>query len=1319
MVVEDAEDSSSLSESFSSNSTSSDDESQVLMAQDAESVADNNVNSYDNGIDGFEGKSRKQSKNKEGGKVPKHTWYLDSGCSKHITGYKEYLTYYVSGLKHNLLFVSQFCDNGFSMKIKKDEFIVKNSKKKLKKGAHERRSLAAPLRSSCSEFCAFIEASDMIESPSSGIRLTWSGQRLLPRHVESRLDRALFSIGFANLWASINTHALPRLTSDHSPLIFQCSDEMGKGRRFKFLNMWTSHPNFLERVESSWAAAADVRCPIFKVMFKLRRHRTDLREWNKDVFGQVDMQINSEQHSLLDVQNRISDLGYTDILFEEEVGHQARLSSLLARKNSLLLQKSRAHWLNDGDRNISFFHRAIHFRKQNHRIEHLKIGDVVSYDRGNIQQHIIDFFSSLFKEESPSNVNWDLREGIIDQFVSGEQNGKLTRIPDDEEIMAAVFSLDANSSPGPDGYSGKFFQFCWSIIRSDILTDVRAFFLNSYLPAGCNASILILIPKKDVVETVADLRPIILSNFFFKIISKILATRLGDVAAVGVSPNQFGVNGFHGKFIEWISIIFSSARISILYNGQLSGYFACSKGVRQGDPLSPILFGIAEDVLSHLFLNCVTSRHIAPMDFSRGASFPSHLLYADDILIFCKASLKNARKVKEILDFYGDISGQICNPTKSHVFFGRGVSSAMKTRVSSELGFAMGSLPVIYLGVPIFSGCMRASYLIGIYDKIVNKFSSWKGLHLSMAGRIYLVRYVIQSSVTHSMMIYRLPKSLIYKLDRKCRNFIWSRHVDKKPSCPVSWSRVCASRSKGGLGVRSFSAMNRNFLMKMAWRLVQGRDFASSVLATRYLSRFGYAKMHLTSSPFWTGVREHVSSLVNDSYSYIGTGEHIYFWHDDWLGYKLADKLHIPLFMRDFLQQAVSDYFYDGVWHFTPDFIIQFPDLVVDILLLPIGEERDTRFWKPSVSGEVSASLAYASQSTNFPKVLWGTWIWERFIPDRRSLVTWRILHLKMPTLDGLIKRGMHGPNRCVMCRMAEESIDHLFWNCCVIRQIWVVFFGWFDKVHIMDCLDIHSVLAGIWNTDFSPLVRSFWKAGVINLIWKIWDCRNQVTFNDASFHLNMILGFLKVTFKEMESNFPKLGRSHNSWQEYLLLRRIGVAMRAAPPPMMIEVHWWPPAGQWIKVNTDGSALGNPGSIAAGGVFRDNWDAVLGCYHYKGVQGFAFEAELLAVMHAVRIANFRGWHWLWIEADSSYVVQLLHSRSLNVPWRFLPLWKQTLSWLSNFRLQISHIYREGNSAADIMANHARSEGWWPFAIEDIKTAVALDMATHSRVRIKT
>ncbi|XP_057770894.1 uncharacterized protein LOC130990686 [Salvia miltiorrhiza] len=1084
----------------------------------------------------------------------------------------------------------------------------------------------------------------------------------------SLLDRALFSQGFASLWSNIVTHALPRLTSDHSPLVMICRADSVQGRRsFKFLNMWVSHPNFQDLVTSSWEQRVDINCQIFRVMFKLRRLRSDLRNWNKTVFGNVDTQIEEGQRRLSVLQNDISSTGYTDDLFDAEVAEQASLGTLLDRKCNLLQQKSRANWLNDGDRNSSFFHRLIKFRKRPQRIEHLKIEGNMVYDQSIIQDHIIDFFSNLFREEGQRTVDRVMLEAIIDEWVTEEQNDTLTRIPDDAEIAAAVFGMDSNSAPGPDGFSGSFFQNCWSIIKADVVVAIRAFFLKNYLPAGCNASTLILIPKKEAVDTVADLRPIILSNFFFKIISKILATRLGAIASRGVSQNQFGfisgrsihdcivmgsegfscmnrtgrrsnmackvlrVNGFNERFIQWISIIFNSARISILYNGQLSGYFACSRGVRQGDPLSPIIFGIAEDVLSHLFSNCVRSGHLVPMDYSRATHFPTHLLYADDILIFCKASVKNARKIKEILELYGDLSGQICSPEKSRVFFSEKVQPGLRHGISRCMGFSLGELPVIYLGVPLFVGRIKASYFDAIHDRIIQKFARWKGLHLSMA----------------------------------------------------------------------------------AWRLVKGKDLMAATLSTRYLNSFGHAKNNIGSSPFWTSVRDHVTQLVDDSYSLIGVGAATMFWCDDWLGYRLTDKLKIPCYMFDFLTQAVDEYFFDGIWHFSEDFIINFPDVVIDILLLPIGGDEDTRFWKHSVSGEVTSATAYSHTSQDFPKVLWGNWIWERFIPERRSIVCWRVIHQRLPTVDNLIRRGIQGPNRCALCGKAEESINHLFWDCEMIKPIWGEFLYWFQQEDLKHCVDIHSFMVSAWSLDSSSLIKAFWKAGIVNILWKIWDCRNHVIFDDLEFNIIMIRSFIKVSFREMDRHFKKLGNSNNTWSDYLILRSIGVATRAKPPPIMIEVYWWPPAVSWMKVNTDGSAHGAPGSIAAGGVFRDSWGWVRGCFHFKGGRGFAFEAELLAVIHAISIAHNRGWFSLWVEADSEYMVRLLQERSMDVPWRFIGLWKQAIMKISDFNMQVSHIYREGNRAADIMANQDREEGWWPFAIEEIKLATNLDMATHS------
>ncbi|XP_057803558.1 uncharacterized protein LOC131018881 [Salvia miltiorrhiza] len=1121
------------------------------------------------------------------------------------------------------------------------------------KGSNERISSVLPYRRACQDFCDFIEASGFGEPTTSGLRFTWSGRRFLPRHVESVLDRALISDGFADMWDSINSHALPRISSDHSPLVFQCKLAMPTGKRhFKFLNMWVLHPDFQNMVAESWNDNVDAHCPIFRVMFKLRRLRGVIRSWNKTVFGNVDTAIHEYQQDLLEIQTHIAESGYTNDLFDEEVSAQAKINVLLSRKNSMLQQKSRINWLVDGDRNTTFFHNMIKFRNRGFSIGHLKIDGVVVHDPEVIEAHVTDFFSSLFSEDRQTSVDLAELEANIDPWVSELQNRHLTSIPLEDEISASVFSMDANSSPGPDGFSGRFFQSCWSTIKVDIIDAVLR------------------------------------------------------------------ANNFHENFIRWISIIFSSARISIFYNGNLSGYFACSRGVRQGDPLSPILFGIAEDVLSHLFINCVNSRHLQPMSFSRASNFPTHLLYADDILIFCKASQKNARKIKEILDYYGSLSGQVCSIEKSHVFFGSGVAVVMRRNITRELGFAVGCLPVTYLGVPIFTGHSRASYFTSIYDRIVQKFSRWNGLQLSIAGRLCLIRSVIQSSVIHSMMIYRWPKSLLHSLDKKCRNFLWTGRIDQRPTCPVGWSRVCAIRQEGGLGIRDFGIMNKSFMMKLAWKCIKGTDFAFSIIRTRYLTGFGNAKSSLVSSPVWTSIRENVSELVDNSYSFIGDGSSTYFWLDDWLGYKLVDKLQVPHFMHEFLHQSVADYYFEGAWHFAEDFFIQFPDTVCDILLLPIGESEDLRFWKHSVIGDVTAALAYSRICHSFPKVRWGDWIWENYIPVRRSIVCWRIIQSRLPTLDVLIRQGTLGPNRCSLCGAAEETISHLFWECSVVRPIWMNFLGWFHQGDSGHAPDIHSFLVLAWNAKFSSQVNSFWKLGVLSILWRIWEGRNRAIFNDESFDPRAVMSFVKVAFKELDASSFKIGSVSNSWQDYLITRSLGVVSRASPPPLMIEVYWWPPVGQWIKVNTDGSAAGSPGAIAAGVVFRDKFGWVRGCFHLKGGRGYAFEAELHAVITAIAIAHARGWMFLWIEADSMYVVNLLSSRARDVPWRFVASWNRTLHLLTDMQIMVSHIYREGNSAADIMANPDRSEGWWPHAIDDVRKAVALDMATHSFVRVR-
>ncbi|XP_057790741.1 uncharacterized protein LOC131007841 [Salvia miltiorrhiza] len=970
------------------------------------------------------------------------------------------------------------------------------------KGAHERSSDCLPNAASCQDFCEFISSSRLIESPTVGLKFTWSGRKFMPSHVESLLDRDL--------------------------------------------------------VRQSWMKEVHTRCPIYLVMVKLKRLREELKTWNKTVFGNVNSMISDAQQELLEIQNQIATSGYTSTLFDQEVKLQAKVGSALARKNALLQQKCRVIWLKTG------------------------IGDP-EYDQDRISQHIVEYFSTLFEDESHDQLDFGLLEAVLDPVITNDQNQMLVRIPTEEEITAAVFGLDSNSSSGPDGFPGKFFQNCWAIIKGDIW-------------------------EADVVSTVADLRPIVLSNFFFKIISKILASRLGEVASVSVSRNQFGfisgrsihdcitlgsegvncmkrtsggvnmackidikkafdtlrwdfllsvlkVSGYDGTFIRWIEIILHSARLSILYNGRLHGYFSCSRGVRQGDPLSPILFGIAEDFLSVLFKNCVTSSHLSPMVMSRENPFPTHLFYADDILVFCKASVRNAETIKHILEFYGSLSGQICSSQKSYIYFLNRVTTPLRRAIGHIINFPIGNFPFIYLGVPLFVGKVRASYLRSIHDRIINKFSTWRGRHLSMAGRICLVKSVIQSSLTHSMMVYRWPKSLIKELDGCCRNFIWTGDTKKAPSCPVAWARVCAIKEEGGLGIRSFSLMNKCFLMKRAWNIIGGQDFGMEIMRKRYLTKFGQVKLLTAPSSVWIGLRQEISPLINDSYCCLGNGADTNFWTDDWIGYQIARKCGVPHYAMEFLNYSVADYFYDGIWHFTSSFIENFLNVVCDILLIPIGDDDDIRLWKPSLHGKVTAALAFAHHCHHFPKVRWGSWLWESFIPTRRSLVVWRILHNRLPTVDRLIKQGMITPNVCPFCLSDEETISHIFWTCARVRPIWQELLQWFNMSHMLHDPDIGSVLVDSWQSDFSSQVEAYWKAGVINLIWFLWRQRNLCIFEDDSWDYRQTIKFIRVSFLEIEQNFTKIGHMKNTWDDLRILRNIGIKGRAAPPPDFINVY--------------------------------------------------------------------------------------------------------------------------------------------------------------------
>lgn len=598
---------------------------------------------------------------------------------------------------------------------------------------------------------------------------------------------------------------------------------------------------------------------------KLKHLKHKLKVWNKDVFGNVHDRVSKAQQAVDRIQEQTSVLGFSDDRFEQEKAAQMELSLALSFQEEFWREKSRIDWHSNGDRNTSFFHKVTKFRNTTKKMSVLKKDGLILDRKEDIESHVCEFYTSLFASENNCSDN-GLIEQVISPAVSLEDNIMLTNPPSLEEVKNAVFSMNVNGAPGPDGFGAFFYQRFWDVVGHDVFAAVLQFFQQGWILPNFNSNVVVLIPKTPEAVSIDQYRPISLANFKFKIITKVLADRLVVVAPKIISENQrgfikgrhihdcigvaseavnlmhkrsFGGNialtidikkafdsldwnfllkvlhqfGFDPIFCNWVKTVLLSAKLSISVNGNLVGFFSCKRGVRQGDPLSPLLFCVAEEVLSRAISLLVQQGKLLPMSSPRGYQVPSHVLYADDILIFCRGTKRNIDCLMSLFTRYGEASGQLISLDKSIVYHGN-VPSRRLTEIINTLGFKLGHLPFIYLGVPLFRGKPKKIHRMYIADKIKIKLANWKGAMLSVMGRVQLVKSTIQGMLLYSFQIYVWPVSLLKLLDTWIRNFIWSGSIDSRKIVTVAWNTLCSPFAEGGLGLRSLSSINKAALLK-------------------------------------------------------------------------------------------------------------------------------------------------------------------------------------------------------------------------------------------------------------------------------------------------------------------------------------------------------------------------------------------------------------------------------------------------------------------------------------------------------------------------
>ena len=244
--------------------------------------------------------------------------------------------------------------------------------------------------------------------------------------------------------------------------------------------------------------------------------------------------------------------------------------------------------------------------------------------------------------------------------------------------------------------------------------------------------------------------------------------------------------GFNRRWVKLISKCISMVIYSILVNGEPKGNRVLSRGLRQGNPLSPYLFLFCSEGLNALIKQAVHEEKIREYSLCQYGPKISHIFFADDSLLFCRAQISDIRAIQGILDQYEKASGQRINKEKTTLFFSKVVPLATKNDIKNLFGVPEIKEYEKYLGLPAVVGRNRSASLNFIKERVWGKIQGWKEKLLSQAGKEVLLKAVVQTIPTFAMSSFHLLVGLCRDIEVIICKFWWGQRGDRRK---IHWKK--------------------------------------------------------------------------------------------------------------------------------------------------------------------------------------------------------------------------------------------------------------------------------------------------------------------------------------------------------------------------------------------------------------------------------------------------------------------------------------------------------------------------------------------------